>query len=133
MVGGVFSQSSGATRNPTAKDTENDTRDSENHEDKKNGLRLIEINELTHPSDHRCEKLTDQGKQRGENRRSSGLKSSSFHKNIYGTCHERSRRTNIEKTAANTIKQPISGTEKMPKQNCKGKISISSCAPKSRF
>jgi len=80
MVGGVFSQSLGTTGNPAAEDTENDARDSENHEDKKNGLRLIEINELTHPSDHRREKLTDQGKQRGKNRRSSALKSSSFHK-----------------------------------------------------
>jgi len=104
MVGGVFSQSLGATGNPAAKDTENDARDSENHEDEENGLRLIEINELTHPSDHRREELTDQGKQRGKNRSSRALKSSSFHKNIYGTCHGRSRRTNIEKTAAKTIK-----------------------------
>lgn len=80
MVGGVFSQHLGAPGNPATKDTENDARDSENHEDEENGLRLIEVNELTHPSDHRCEELTDQGKQRGENRRSSALKSSSFHK-----------------------------------------------------
>lgn len=80
MVGGVFSQSLGATRNPAAKNTENDARDSENHEDEENGLRLIEINELTHPSDHRGEELTDQRKQRGKNRGSSALKSSSFHK-----------------------------------------------------
>ena len=80
MVGGVFSQCLTAARNPAAKDTENDTRDSENHEDEKNRLRLIEINELTHPSNHRCEELTDQGKQRGEDRTSRGLKSSSFHK-----------------------------------------------------
>ena len=79
MVGGVFSQSLGASGNPAAKDTENDARDSENHEDKKNGLRFIEIDELTHPSNHRGEELTDQGKQRGKNR-SSSLKSSSFHK-----------------------------------------------------
>lgn len=80
MVGGVFSQRLGATGNPAAKDTENDARNSENHEDEKNGLRLIKINELTHPSNHRGEELTDQGKQRGENRSSRGLKSSSFHK-----------------------------------------------------
>ena len=80
MVGGVFSQSLGATGNPAAEDTENDARDSENHEDKKNGLRFIEINELTHPSNHRGEELTDQGKQRGEDSSSSALKSSSFHK-----------------------------------------------------
>lgn len=84
MVGGVFSQSLGTTRNPAAEDTENDARDSENHEDKENGLRLIEVDELTHPSNHRGKELTDQGKQRGENRSSSALKSSSFHKNIYG-------------------------------------------------
>lgn len=78
MVGGVFSQSLGTSGNPAAKNTENNASDSENHEDKQNGLRLIEINELTHPSNHRGEKLTDQGKQRGENRSSRGLKSSSF-------------------------------------------------------
>lgn len=80
MVGGVFSQRLTTAGNPAAKDTENDARDSENHEDKKNGLRLIEINELTHPSNHRGEELTDQGKQRSEDRTSSALKSSSFHK-----------------------------------------------------
>lgn len=84
MVGGVFSQSLGTTGNPAAKDTENDASNSENHEDKKNGLRLIKINELTHPSNHRGEKLTDQGKQRCEDRSSSALKSSSFLRNIYG-------------------------------------------------
>ena len=84
MVGDDFSQHLGTTGNPAAKNAENDARDSENHEDKKNGLRFIEINELTHPSNHRCEELTDQGKQRGKNRGRSALKSSSFHKNIYG-------------------------------------------------
>ena len=80
MVGGVFSQHLTAAGNPAAKDTKNDTRDSENHEDEEDRLRLIEINELTHPSDHRGEELTDQRKQRGEDRTSSGLKSSSFQK-----------------------------------------------------
>jgi hypothetical protein len=83
MVGGVFSQSLRTTWNPAAEDTENDARDSENHEDEENGLRLIEINKLTHPSNHRGEKLTDQRKQRGENRSSSALKSSSFHKYLW--------------------------------------------------
>lgn len=83
MVGGVFSQRLTTTWNPAAKNTENDARDSENHEDKENGLRLIKIDELTHPSNHRGEKLTDQGKQRCENRRSSALKSSSFQKKIF--------------------------------------------------
>lgn len=74
MVGGVFSQRLTTAGDPAAKDTENDPRDSENHEDEKNGLRLIKINELTHPSNHRGEKLTDQGKQRCENRSRSALK-----------------------------------------------------------
>jgi hypothetical protein len=103
MVGGVFGQRLTTTGNPTAKDSENDASDSENYEDKKNRLRFIKINELPHPSNHRREKFTDQGKQRCENR-SRSLKSSSFLKNIYGTCHGRSRRTNIEKTAAKTMK-----------------------------
>ena len=60
MVGGVFSKSLGASGNPAAENTENDARDSENHEDKENGLRLVEVNELTHPSNHRSEELTDQ-------------------------------------------------------------------------
>lgn len=80
MVGGVFTQSLGATRNPAAKDTKNNARDSENHKDKENRLRLVEINELAHPRNHRGEKLTDQGKQRCKNGSSSALKSSSFHK-----------------------------------------------------
>lgn len=80
MVGGVFSKSLGTSGNPTAEDTENNTRDSENHEDEENGLRLVKVNELTHPSNHRGEELTDQGKQRSENRSSCALKSSSFHK-----------------------------------------------------
>lgn len=80
MVGGVFSQRLGATGNPAAKNTENNARDGKNHKDKQNGLRLIEVDELSHPSDHRSEKFTDQGKQRGKNRGSSALKSSSFHK-----------------------------------------------------
>lgn len=104
MVGGVFSQHLGATGDPAAKNAENNARNSDDHEDKQNGLRLVEINELSHPSDHRGEELTDQGKQRGKNRSSSALKSSSFHKIFMDTCHGRSRRTNIEKTAANTMK-----------------------------
>lgn len=79
MVGGVFSQSLGTTGNPAAKNAENNASDSENHEDEENGLRFIEVNELTHPSDHRSEELTDQGKQSSKNRGSS-LKSSSFQK-----------------------------------------------------
>lgn len=83
MVGGVFSQSLGATRNPAAKDTEHDARDGDNHKDKQNGLRLIEIDELTHPSDHRSEKITDQGKQGCKNGSSRSLKSSSFQKILW--------------------------------------------------
>lgn len=80
MVGGVFSQRLTTAGNPAAKNTENDARDGKNHEDEKNGLRLIEINKLTHPRNHRGEKLTDQGKQRGKNGSSGALMSSSFHK-----------------------------------------------------
>lgn len=80
MVGGVFSQSLGTTGDPAAEDTKNNARDSENHEDEKNRLLLIEINKLAHPRNHRGEKLTDQGKQRGKNGSRSALKSSSFHK-----------------------------------------------------
>lgn len=80
MVGGVFSQRLGATGNPAAKNTEDNARDSDDHKDKQNRLRLVEINQLAHPSNHGREELTDQGKQRCKNRGSSALKSSSFHK-----------------------------------------------------
>ena len=103
MVGGVFSQRLGATGNPAAKNTEDNARDSDDYKNKQNRLRLVKVNQLAHPSNHGGEELTDQGKQRCKNR-GSGLKSSSFHKNIYGTCHGRSRRTNREKTAAKTMK-----------------------------
>lgn len=68
MVGGVFSQRLTTSWNPAAKDTENDARDSENDKDEKNRLLFIKVNELTHPSNHRRKKLTDQGKQSCENR-----------------------------------------------------------------
>lgn len=80
MVGGVFSQRLRATGNPAAKNTEDNARDSDDHKDKQNRLRLVEINQLAHPSNHGREELTDQGKQRCKNRGSSALKSSSFHK-----------------------------------------------------
>lgn len=83
MVGGVFTQRLGAAGNPAAKNTEDNARDSNDHENKQNGLRLIEVDELSHPSDHRSEKFTDQGKQRGKNRGRSALKSSSFHKILW--------------------------------------------------
>jgi len=81
MVGGVFSQRLGTTGNPAAQNTENNARNGENHEDKENRLRFIEVQQLTHPSNHRCEELADLRKQRCNNRGSS-LKSSSFH-NIF--------------------------------------------------
>lgn len=87
MVGGVFSQRLRATGNPAAKNTEDNARDSDDYKDKQNRLRLVEINQLTHPSNHRGEELTDQGKQRSKNRGSSALKSSSFHKIFMDTCH----------------------------------------------
>lgn len=80
MVGGVFSQHLGATGNPAAKNAENDACDHEDNKDEQNRLFFVEVNKLTHPSDHRGEELTDQGKQSCENRSSSALKSSSFHK-----------------------------------------------------
>lgn len=79
MVGGVFSQRLGATGNPAAQNTENNARNGENHEDKENRLGLIEVQKLTHPSDHGCEELADLRKQRS-NDGGSSLKSSSFHK-----------------------------------------------------
>ena len=103
MVGGVFSQRSGTTGNPAAQNTENNARDGENHEDKENRLGLIEVQKLTHPSNHGCEELADLRKQRGNNGGSS-LKSSSFHNFFMDTCHGRSRRTNIEKIAAKIMK-----------------------------
>jgi len=83
MVGGVFSQCLGATGNPAAQNTEHNARDSEDHEDKENRLGLIEVQKLTHPSNHGCEELADLRKQRGNNGGSS-LKSSSFHKFFMG-------------------------------------------------
>lgn len=81
MVGGVFSQRLGATGNPAAKNTEDNARDSDDYKNKQNRLRLVKVNQLAHPSNHGGKELTDQGKQRTENRRSSSaLKSSSFHK-----------------------------------------------------
>lgn len=83
MVGGVFPKHLGTSGNPAAKNTEDNARDSDNHKNEQNRLFLVEIDELAHPRNHRGKKLTDQGKQRGKNRGRS-LKSSSFHKNIYG-------------------------------------------------
>ena len=80
MVGGVFSQHLGATGNPAAKNAEDNARDSQNYEDKENRLLFVEVDKLPHPRNHRGEKLTDQGKQRGKNGSRSALKSSSFHK-----------------------------------------------------
>ena len=104
MVGGVFSQCLTATGNPATKNTEHDTRDGQNHEDEENRLGFIEVEQLPHPSNHLGKELTDLRKQSSNNRSSIALKSSSFLKNIYGTCHGRSRRTNIEKTAAKIMK-----------------------------
>lgn len=83
MVGGVFSQCLTATGNPAAKNTEDNAGDSDDHKDKQNRLLFVEVDKLAHPSDHRSEKLTDQGKQRGKNRGRSALKSSSFHKFLW--------------------------------------------------
>ena len=103
MVGGVFPQCLGAAGNPAPQDSQDDTRDSDEHKDKENRLSFIEVEEITHPSDNRGEKLTDLRKQ-GSNSGGSSLKTSSFHKIFMDTCHGRSRRTNIEKTPAKTMK-----------------------------
>ena len=83
MVGGVFSQQLGTTGNPATEDAQNNAGDSEQDENKKNRLSFVEVQKLTHPSNHLSEELTNLRKQRG-NDRGSSLKSSSFHKNIYG-------------------------------------------------
>lgn len=80
MVGGVFSQCLTATGNPAAKNTKHDARDSDENEDEENRLRLIEVQQLTHPGDHLGEELTDLRKQGSNDRSGRSLKSSSFHK-----------------------------------------------------
>ena len=80
MVGGVFSQHLGTTGNPATKNAQDDASNGDDNKDKENRLLLVEVDKLTHPSDHRGEKFTDQGKQSCKNRSSSALKSSSFHK-----------------------------------------------------
>jgi hypothetical protein len=92
-----------ATGKKATEDAQDNAGDSDEDEDKENRLGLVEVEQLTHPSDHLGEELTNLRKQRSNDRRSS-LKSSSFHKIFMGTCHGRSRRTNIEKTAAKTMK-----------------------------
>lgn len=78
MVGGVFSQHLGTAGNPAAENAQNDTGDSDEDEDEENRLRLVEIQKLTHPSNHLGEKFTDLRKQRGNDRSGRSLKSSSF-------------------------------------------------------
>ena len=104
MVGGVFSQCLGATGNPATQDSQDDTRDGDEHKDKENRLSFIEVEEIAHPGDHRGEKLTDLRQQGSNSGGGSSLKSSSFHKIFMDTCHGRSRRTNTEKTPAKTMK-----------------------------
>ena len=104
MVGGVFSQCLTATGNPAAENTEHDPRDSDEDEDEEDRLSLIEVQQLTHPGNHLGEELADLGKQRTNDRSGRSLKSSSFHKIFMDTCHGRSRRTNIENTAAKIMK-----------------------------
>lgn len=84
MVGGVFYQPLGTTGNPTTEDAQDNAGDSDEDEDEENRLRLIEVQQLTHPGNHLGKKFTDLRKQ-GTNDRSgrSSLKSSSFHKNLW--------------------------------------------------
>lgn len=104
MVGGVFSQHLGAAGNPATEDAQDNTGDSEDDENEENRLGFVEVEKLTHPSNHLREELTDLREQGSNDRSGRSLKSSSFHKNIYGSCHGRSSRTNIEKTAAKIMK-----------------------------
>ena len=83
MVGGVFPKCLGATGNPTAQDAKHNARNTDENKDKENRLGLIEVKQIAHPGNHLSKELTDLRKQ-GSNSGSSGLKTSSFHKNIYG-------------------------------------------------
>lgn len=80
MVGGVFSQHLGAAGNPATKDAQDNAGDSEDDENKENRLGFIEVEKLTHPSNHLREELTDLRKQGSNDRSGRSLKSSSFHK-----------------------------------------------------
>jgi len=100
----TFSHTLGTARNPTAEKTKHDSCNRQNDEYEKNRLLLVEINQLTHPSNHLSEKFADLRKQRANNGSRRSLKSSPFQKKYFGTCHGRNRRTNIEKTAAKIIK-----------------------------
>lgn len=84
MVGGVFSQHLGATGNPATEDAQDNAGDSDEDEDEENRLRLIEVQQLTHPSNHLGEELTDLRKQGTNDRRGRSLKSSSFHNFFMG-------------------------------------------------
>lgn len=80
MVGGVFSQWLGAAGNPTTKDSQDDTGDSDENEDEEDRLSLNEIDELTHPNKHLREELADLSEQSCDDRSGSSLKTSSFQK-----------------------------------------------------
>lgn len=80
MVGGVFSQHLGAAGNPATEDAQDNAGNSDEDEDKENRLSLVEVQQLTHPSDHLGEELTNLRKQRCNNRSGRSLMSSSFHK-----------------------------------------------------
>lgn len=97
MVGGVFSQRLGTSRNPAAQKTKHDTCNRQNDKNKKNRLLLIEINQLTHPSNHLSEKFADLRKQRANDGSSRSLKSSPFQKifwNLSRTQQENQHRDN---------------------------------------
>ena len=80
MVGGVLSQHLGATGNPATEDTQDNAGNCEDDEYKENRLSFIEVQKLTHPSNHLSKELTDLRKQRSNDRSGCSLKSSSFHK-----------------------------------------------------
>lgn len=80
MVGGVFSQYLRAAGNPATEDAQDNAGDSEDDENEEDRLSFVEVEKLTHPSNHLREKLTDLGKQGTNDRSGCSLKSSSFHR-----------------------------------------------------
>lgn len=100
MVGGVFHQRLGATGNPATENAQDNAGDSDEDEDEENRLSLIEIQQLTHPSNQLSEKFADLRKQRANDGSRSSLKSSPFHKifwNLSRTQQENQHRENSSK------------------------------------
>lgn len=100
MVGGVFSQSLGTSRDPASQKTKHDTCNRQKDKNKENRLFLVEVNQLTHPSNHLSKKFADLRKQRTNDRSSRSLKSSPFQKilwNLSRTQQQNQQRKNSRK------------------------------------